>query len=130
MLRLEAIQDDDGAESAVKAELFGAVTNIEGPEGTVRVSGSLFPSNHWHPGVLAANSIIDTLTGNIARVNIQNAGTEIIEAEGRRVRARKFVYSGDVDATAWYDSFGRWTKLQFLAKGDSSIEYHCVECGI
>ena len=76
------------------------------------------------------NQLIDTLKGQIASVKINNLGTEKVSAEGRAIYAQKYTYSGDVNATAWYDEFGRWVKLSFAAKDGSVIDYHCTECGL
>ena len=72
----------------------------------------------------------DTLNGQVANVKISKLGVEKVLAEGRLINANKFIYSGDVDATAWYDRTGRWIKLSFPVKDGSIIEYICVKCGL
>ena len=103
---------------------------IDGPAGNFQGRSSLYPSNHWHAGVILENQLIDTLKGQIASVKISSLGIEKVLAEDRVIYAQKYIYSGDVNATAWYDEFGRWVKLSFAAKDGSVIDYLCTECGL
>ena len=130
LVKLLAKQNDDGAISDVKVSAKENVLMIDGPSGKFQGRSSLYPSNHWHAGVLSEHQLIDTLKGQIASVKIKNLGTEKVSAEGRAIYAQKYIYSGDVNATAWYDEFGRWVKLSFAAKDGSVIDYHCTECGL
>ena len=130
LIKLLAKQDDDGTVSEVKVNADINILIIEGPNGISKGQLSLYPSNHWHPGVLHENQVIDTLTGEVANVKIKNLGVEKIEAEGQSIDANKYIYSGDVNATAWYDKLGRWVKLSFPVEDGSIIEYDCIECGL
>ena len=130
LVKLLAKQNDDGAVSDVKVSAKENVLMIDGPSGKFQGRSSLYPSHHWHAGVLSKHQLIDTLKGQIASVKIKNLGTEKVSAEGRAIYAQKYIYSGDVNATAWYDEFGRWVKLSFPAKDGSIIEYNCIECGL
>ena len=130
LVKLLAKQNDDGAILNVKVSAKENVLMIDGPSGKNKGRDSLYPSNHWHAGVLVENQLIDTLKGKVATVNIGNLGIEKVSAEGWSLNVQKYIYSGDVDAIAWYDESGRWIKLRFAAKDESVIEYHCVECGL
>ena len=130
LVKLLVKQDDDGAVSEVKVSAKENVLMIDGPSGKFQGRLSLYPSNHWHAGVVMENQLIDTLKGQIASVKISSLGSEKVFAEDRVIYAQKYTYSGDVNATAWYDEFGRWVKLSFAAKDGSMIEYNCVECGL
>jgi len=51
-------------------------------------------------------------------------------AEGKDIAAKKYAYSGDFVTQVWYDSHGRWVKMQFLGRDGSKIEYECIRCGL
>ncbi len=127
---LRAVQDDNGEVSSVSVRATGEGLKIIGPENPVVSKVPLFPTNHWHSGVLYVDRVIDTLSGKIARVAILDTGQDTISAQGRTVAVRKFVYTGDINTTVWYDQHGRWTGMAFNAKGGSRIVYKCVECGL
>ena len=130
LIKLLAKQDDNGILSEVEINADANVLRIDGPNGISTGQFSLYPSNHWHPGVLREHQVIDTLKGELANVNIKNLGVKKITAEGRSIDAYKYIYSGDVNATAWYDKLGRWVKLSFAVEDGSIIEYVCIECGL
>ena len=130
LIKLIATQNDDGAKSQVQIYSKNSILIINGPDGESRGPLSLYPSNHWHAGVLDENKVIDTLKGQISNVKISKVGVENVLAEGRLINAIKYKYNGDVDAIAWYDITGRWIKLSFPVKDGSIIEYICVKCGL
>ncbi|MDD7911036.1 MULTISPECIES: DUF6134 family protein [Pseudovibrio] len=89
------------------------------------VSGNIFPSNHWNPGVLQQRRVLNTLTGKISNVSIRNRGTEQLQCENRTINATRYQYTGQIDTEAWYDSRGRWVGLRFKAQDGSTIFFRC-----
>ena len=129
LIKLSATQNDAGTLTTVQVSSDGVLVTINGPEGTSQARPGLYPSNHWHSGVLQNNQVINTLTGQIAKVSIHDMGEEIVRTAQTIIPSRKYVYNGDIEATVWYDQAGRWVKMEFSAKDGSTIEYDCVECG-
>ena len=128
LVSLDAGTDDNGTQVRVAARLEEGELRISGPEGTQTARADIFPTNHWHPGVLGTDSVFNTLTGRINTVQIDDKGTEKLEKEGRTLLARRFVYSGELNTEAWYDSTGRWVKMRFTGEDGSTIEYVCEAC--
>ena len=129
LVKLSATQNDSGTVTTVEVFSDGDLVTINGPEGISKARSGLYPSNHWHPGVLRNNKVINTLTGQIAQVRIHDMGEENVGAAQTVIPSRKYVYTGDIETTVWYDQDGRWIKMKFFAKDGSTIEYDCVECG-
>lgn len=127
---LNAHIDDDGEIITVRALTTGLGLNILGPKGQVEWRDSLYPTNHWNARVLSQSQVLNTLNGDISRVQIAATGRERIRAEGTWVQATRYQYSGDIDTTVWYDDAGRWVKMRFTAKGGSVIDYRCIRCGL
>lgn len=126
---LNASVNDDGAQAEVSARRFGGEVVVDGSAGLRRVTGGLFPSNHWHPGVIGETRVLNTLTGRLASVSISARGQERVETAHGYVTADRYLYSGDLhDVDVWYDAAGRWVKLRFLTKGGELIEYRCEKC--
>ena len=128
--RLEARVDDDGEKSAVRAFNNSKTMTILRRNGVLKWNGVLYPTNHWNVGVLCQKRVLNTLNGDISRVQIVAVGRERILAEGTWIEATRYRYSGDIDTTVWYDDSGRWVKMQFPAKGGSTIDYQCTRCGL
>ena len=127
---LDARQDDNGGISRVNVRQDGKDLVINGPNGASRVPGILLPTNHWNPNVLLHHKVINTLTGAVSDVRIESTGVQVIKAQGAKVDAFRYFYSGDIETTVWYDTAGRWVKMMFKAEDGSTIEYVCQECGL
>ncbi|WP_051341198.1 DUF6134 family protein [Azospirillum halopraeferens] len=113
LARLHADTDDDGR-----------VTRVRHPGGD-----GLFPTDHWHPGVIGSTAVLNTITGAVNRVTMTREGEDAVPApEGRRPAAR-YAYRGELEATVWYDDAGRWVGLRFAARDGSTIDYVCRRCG-
>lgn len=128
LLTLTAEQNDDGARSRVRAETQDRSLVVDGPRGRWSDKGAIFPTNHWHAGVLSQDMVLNTLSGARAMVEIRHDGRDIVDTAGGSVAAWRFTYSGDFESTVWYDDAGRWVKMRFAAKDGSVIDYRCVVC--
>ena len=130
LIGLSATVDDDGKGANTTARVDGDLFRIEGPSGAILTSSWVFPSNHWHRGQVSAKTIINTLTGKLAQINVLSRGIDRIDTGGGPVDAEHFEYTGDLhDTEVWYDREGRWVKMTFKAGDGSRIEYRCRQCG-
>ena len=130
MIRLTAEQNDYGDVSHVRALRQDQTWTITGPGVRVQSQKQLYPTNHWHAGVIAQREVLDTLTGQITDVTITPGEAERVKAQGRSVTATPYRYTGDIQVTVWYDQAGRWVKMAFEAGEGSEMEYYCSECGL
>lgn len=129
LVSLWARQDDDGDKSEVNAVSEGKGMAIMGPRGEFRTEDRLFPTNHWHAGVLSQSQVLNTLSGEVSKVSIRPTQRELVEAEGRSILAMGYRYTGDIETSVWYDDLGRWVKMRFTAEDGSIIDYLCTSCG-
>ncbi|MDA0241037.1 MAG: DUF6134 family protein, partial [Proteobacteria bacterium] len=103
---------------------------ITGPKGQFESAEGLFPTNHWNSAVIRADRVLNTITGEINLVRIVDKGAEEINAEGRKIMARRYAYTGELETELWYDGDGRWVKMRFTGKDGSTIDYECLRCGL
>jgi hypothetical protein len=130
LVALAAVSDDDGKVTKTSARLEDGVFKITGPKGNILTSSWIYPTNHWNRGQADSAVVLNTLTGAVASVKIENRGRERVETGQGTVEADHFVYTGDLhDVDSWYDSAGRWVKMRFKAKDGSYIDYICRQCG-
>lgn len=139
MVALDSRTNDDGTITTVTARTDGDRLRVSaaGGEGGGGDTGGgpvvaplgLFPTDHWHPGVIGADAVLNTITGDINRVTMTAQGRETVPTGfGPRLSTR-YVYDGDLRATVWYDDRGLWTGLRFAARDGSTIDYVCQRCG-
>lgn len=126
--RIEARVDDDGELSTVNAVRESDRMVIETDQERYVALYPIYPTDHWNIGVLQSDQVLNTLTGKVNNVVIEEQGREWIETEKGTVEATHYVYSGDIAAEVWYDDSGRWVGLRFTAPDGSEIEYRCRRC--
>lgn len=126
---LYAATNDNGETSRVEARDAAGALRFRGASGSWQMAASsILPTTHWAMPRPGPAELLNTLTGNINRVTIAEAGREPVDLGGQTREARRFVYSGDLEVESWYDDAGRWVKLRFRAEDGSLIEYVCRSC--
>ena len=128
MMSLRARTDDDGDVTFAEARREGDLLKVRGSRGEYTVEGGIFPTDHWHAGVIGATQVLNTVTGGLNEVSMQEKGRERLDLPGGAVTARRFAYSGQLETEVWYDEKDRWIRMRFGARDGSVIEYVCRSC--
>ena len=128
LVSLEAEVEDNGTPSVVRAKAENSRLTIVGPSGVAMTDAGMFPTNHWHAGVLGAERVLNTITGTVADVRIVDDGVDWVMVNDETHPVRRYHYTGDLRNTVWYDGDGRWVKMRFTAEDGSTIEYVCAQC--
>jgi len=126
---LSARTNDDGAVSTVTARRVDGALKIDGQDGTVTAPPDLLATDHWNPAAVEQGRLLNTITGRINEISVEDRGLETVETGSGPRRARRYAYRGELEADVWYDSAGRWVRLQFTRAGDRVITYVCRQCG-
>lgn len=127
---LQAFRDDNGDKQFVQAEREGDQVLVSDGQRDLSAPADIMPTNHWNAAVLSRNEVLNTLTGDIDRVQIEPLGPgSISRADGQMLEARHYRYTGEIEADVWYDADGRWVGLRFEGKDGSEIVYRCERCG-
>jgi hypothetical protein len=129
LVSLRAETNDNGRRHRVEADVAGQRVQIRGPSGITSEAAGIFPTHHWHPGVLTTDRVLNTITGRINRVGIVAREEDWVAAGEDKIHARRYAYTGELSNEVWYDSAGRWVKMRFRADDGSTIEYVCQKCG-
>ncbi|MEK9673671.1 MAG: DUF6134 family protein [Rhodospirillaceae bacterium] len=128
LVSLDVQVDDDGAEASLRALRGKDGLAVDRAETRHTIDQSIYPTNHWHPGVIGEVRVLNTLTGRVNDVTIRPSGSEPVTTEVGNVMATRYVYTGDLENEVWYDNEGRWVKMRFLGRDGSTIEYVCRRC--
>lgn len=120
--------DDDGNHLFLKAERSGNSLTVKNGGEAYSVDAPLYPTNHWHVGVLRESRVFNTITGRVNRVTIQPIVREVVATERGEVMATRYAYTGELENEVWYDDAGRWVKMRFAGRDGSTIEYICRRC--
>lgn len=129
MVSLSARTDDDGDVSTVDAKKDGTALRVNGSGGAFEATLPIFPTDHWHKGVIDSTEVLNTITGKIAAVKMVDKGWMRLDLPDGPVNARHYAYTGDLETEVWYDGRGRWVAMRFKARDGSTIRYVCGNCG-
>ena len=130
MKAIDILIDDDGTQAEINATQQADRLWVNGKIQKITVSSDVFPTNHWNKHVLTQSTVFNTLTGELNRVTITNAGEETVAVRGGALRATRYDYDGELKLTSWYDRRGRWVKMKFKAKDNSDMVYFCETCPV
>lgn len=129
LIYLDVVVNDGADETKIYSLESSEGLMINAPSGTYRIDTPIISSNHWNADVVKQSRVLNTLTGNINQVKILNKGIQKIVIKEGSVLATRYDYIGELtDTSVWYDSKGRWSKLEFKARDGSTIEYICNTC--
>lgn len=123
LVELQSRTDDDGEISEVTAKANGTKLIVDGPKGRVEAPADIVTSSAWNIDFVLDKkqlTALDIETGEILEIMVSDDGVEEIEANGGRVKARKFTLSGALNRTLWFGEDGIWLKLR-LDRGDDDI---------
>jgi hypothetical protein len=108
---------DNGEVYEVRARANGAHTVIEGRRGRILAPPDIVPSHPWNHEVIDRTLLFDIQRGRLQEVQIRPAGTETIAVAGRKVEAKKYRISGDLERELWYDAAGNWLRSRLEHDG-------------
>ena len=122
--------DDNGTPFSLSAVVptDGVGLRVQAGADTFFASQPVYPTDHWNPGVLNQIRVLNTLTGRINQVGIEQLGRQTVPTERGSVEATHYAYNGVLKTEVWYDDFGRWVKIRFMGTDGSTIEYRCRRC--
>ncbi len=129
MVALDSATDDDGTVTRVMARVAGERLRVTATGGKAEAALGLLPTDHWNPKAIGATEVLNTITGKVNRVTMTAEGREEVPTGDRRRPSTRYRYTGELQATVWYDDAGHWTALRFAARDGSNIDYVCQRCG-
>ncbi len=126
--KLVAKVDDNGKKTSFTAQRAGNRLRIVRAQQAEYAALPLFPTNHWNPGVLQEERVLNTLTGRINLVTIEPEEQESVMTNAGNRMATRYRYNGQLQTEVWYDADGRWVRMRFAGRDGSTLEYVCRRC--
>nr|WP_067285827.1 DUF6134 family protein [Marinobacterium profundum] len=120
------VQIEDGTDQLrIDGDTRDGRLEIDGPQGLLRLTRNLLPSNHWNAAVLDESQLLNTLTGGTSRLDVTLEGRDRIPLAGGEVEADRYLLGGDLaDTRVWYDAEGLWRGLEFSARDGSVVRLY------
>lgn len=124
LVALEASTRKDGRDmtvEAVRADNATMVVRGEAFEG--EGPSSIIPSSYWNSALVERGRMLNTETGELMEISVEELGVEAILAGGEEIEATRYrLQGGPIPFDLWYDAEGRWVKMSFTIDG-SDIDY-------
>jgi hypothetical protein len=124
---IEASTNDNGDYNRVEAVRDANGLQVSSTRGRYEAP-DIVPTSHWNAALLQGRPLLNTLTGELSAVQFFDQGLDTVATRKGVVRARHYLYSGDLNGEIWFDEDGRWVKLRFRANDGSIIDYVCRRC--
>ena len=124
---IEAFTNDDGDLVHVQATRDPEGLQVKANDESFETPAVL-PISHWNAALLEGGPLLNGMTGEVDEVQVFEQGLDTVSTRNGSLRARHYLYSGDLNGEIWYDEDGRWVKLRFRAKDGSMIDYICRQC--
>jgi len=87
---------------------------------------TMLPTTYWMASTVAQDRLINSQTGEILEVAIEDLGRETVPGPEGPIEATRYRMTGDLEIELWYDDAGILVGLAFKARG-SDVTYRLIE---
>jgi hypothetical protein len=125
--RMRSQTDDNGDQHDVAIDL--TTDRLEITNNGTPVSGApraMLPTTYWMASTVAQDRLINSQTGEILEVDIEEAGRETVPGPTGLIEATRYRMTGDLEIELWYDDAGILVGMAFEARG-SDVTYRLIE---
>lgn len=116
LVSIETTTNNDGERFHIAGRADSTGFRVTNGSGVERMfAAEVLPTSYWHPRTPLATALLNTQTGELAKVSITP-----LPASPADTSARQYVVTGDLDLNLWYAD-GCLEKLNFRAPSDDSL---------
>ncbi|MEZ5936561.1 MAG: DUF6134 family protein [Alphaproteobacteria bacterium] len=117
LIAYEARTDDDGELFETRARIDGNQMVVDGVEKGVRVPLDTVSSHPWNVRVIDRPLIFGQRDGEIRHVEAEAVGEEPLTIGGKRIIAKKYLVTGDLERELLYAPDGTWLQWRLDRDG-------------
>jgi hypothetical protein len=120
---LVARTETNGERQDVSASARGDRIVVERPDRREEHRGCVMSFAYWNPGILQANALLNSQTGELVPVTITAQGDDRVEVRGRTLSAQRHrIVAPQLRIDLWYVD-GQWVALEAPAQGGRRLRY-------
>jgi hypothetical protein len=120
---LESRTETNGDVEAVAATSLGDALVVDGSSGDWRHAGCVMSFAYWDPRILGASRLLNSQTGELLPVRVDDRGAERVTVSGRSFSATRHRLSAPgLQIDLWYAD-GRWIALEAPTAGGRVLRY-------
>ena len=117
--------DANGRKFQVRGARDADAFEIEVGDGRREVPGCVKTFAYWNPEILDAPALLNSQTGELLPVEIEEVATETLNVRGEETLARRYrLLAKNMELDIWYsEDRSRWLALQSTVKGGRKLRY-------
>ena len=124
LVGLDAQTNANGDQIQVSGERTGGSFTVVTGEEPAYLPECVMSFAYWNPDFLQQPRLLNPQTGEYVAVQVEEAGTDLLQIRGEQVSARRYRLTAyEVDLTLWYSEDNEWLGLESVAKGGRIIRY-------
>lgn len=122
--KINAVTNDNGEQYSVAGESSADGFIVETQETKNIYSSCVKTFAYWDPSFLQTPLLLNSQTGKLVDVKVEDIGPGKVNVNGNDVAARQYRLLGDkLQIDLWYSEDDRWLALQSLTEGGRTIRY-------
>jgi len=116
--------DANGTHYTVQGTRTGDGFSVEVPGGHTDVAGCVKTFAYWNPGILDEPALLNSQTGELLPVEVEDDGMETLTVGGAEIEAQRYrLRAKDLELELWYASDQRWVALESTVQGGRKLRY-------
>lgn len=124
LVGLDARTNANGDRIQVSGERTGGSFTVLTDEQPAYLPECVMSFAYWNPDFLEQPRLLNPQTGEYVAVQVEEAGTDVLQVRGESVPARRYRLTAyEVDLTLWYSEDNEWLGLESVAEGGRIIRY-------
>ena len=121
---LAATTDDDGRQTAVRAERTGDATRVTAGSATRHHPACVMSFAYWNPALRRQTRLLNPQTGRLEAVHVEQLADGTLPVGGRPVAATHYRIEGaEAPVEVWYAADGAWIGLDSVVGGRHRLSY-------
>lgn len=125
--RMRSTTDDNGERHDVAIDLtIEQLQVVTDSVESYTAARNLMPTTYWMVSTVTQNRLINSQTGEMLEVSVQEVGRETVPGPDGPIAATRYRMDGDLEIELWYDDAGILVSLAFDARG-SDVTYRLIE---
>lgn len=122
--KIESSTNANGKRFEVRGSQAEGVFEIEATGRSEEVEGCVMSFAYWNPDFLEASALLNSQTGEILPVDVNELGEEVMTIRGRDIPTRRVrVRAKDLDLDLWYSMNREWLGLRSTTRDGRIIRY-------
>lgn len=114
----------NGTPFSVKGSGTDTGITIETRQSADTLQGCIKTFAYWDPTILQATRLLNSQTGELLPVNVEQVAEELIEVRGQPTQAARFrLTARNMELDVWYSRDWRWLALESTIKGGRKLRY-------